>query len=78
MKIATITNQSWDLTNHYGYLVASSNNYLAYVLEGIVTMTIVTIIIIFVLFVRWIRKVGLKRIYRIFVFEFDSEFILKK
>jgi len=41
VKITTITNQSWDLTNRYGYLVASSNDYLAYVLEGMVTMAII-------------------------------------
>ncbi|XP_065915846.1 enhancer of mRNA-decapping protein 4-like [Dysidea avara] len=34
VKITTITNQNWNLINHYGYLVASSNEYLAYVLEG--------------------------------------------
>ena len=56
MKIATITNQSWDLTNHYGYLVASSNNYLAYVLEGMVTLTIVTIVItLFCLFGGYVK-----------------------
>lgn len=34
MKITTITNQSWEHPKHHGNIVASNNQYLAYVLEG--------------------------------------------
>ena len=34
VKITTVTNQNWELPNHHGNLVASNNQYLAYILEG--------------------------------------------
>ena len=76
MKIATITNQSWDLTNRYGYLVASSNNYLAYVLEGMVTMTIVTIIItLFCLFSGYILYFCLFYTYSVCIHVYTCVFV---